>query len=90
MRDGDRFDVGALPLFHSITHSRSSQPSIIRLGVLLLLFDVYLTWARIEKQTSNLALNETNSNNFLRLAQQPIVLQYMFFRMIPEPNPWLG
>ncbi|KAK8188419.1 Arv1-like family-domain-containing protein [Phyllosticta capitalensis] len=25
------------------------QPSIIRLGILLLLFDVYLTWARIEK-----------------------------------------
>jgi hypothetical protein len=29
----------------------ASQPSIIRLGVLLLLFDVYLTWARIEKAT---------------------------------------
>ncbi|PNS14653.1 Protein arv1 [Sphaceloma murrayae] len=28
------------------------NPSIIRLGVLLLLFDVYLTWARIEKATS--------------------------------------
>ena len=27
------------------------QPSVIRLGVLLLLFDVYLTWARIEKAT---------------------------------------
>lgn len=27
------------------------DPSIIRLGTLLLLFDVYLTWARIEKQT---------------------------------------
>ncbi|RWA08239.1 hypothetical protein EKO27_g6867 [Xylaria grammica] len=26
------------------------DPSIIRLGTLLLLFDVYLTWARIEKQ----------------------------------------
>ncbi|KAI9830668.1 MAG: sterol homeostasis protein [Phylliscum demangeonii] len=26
------------------------DPSILRLGVLLLLFDVYLTWARIEKQ----------------------------------------
>lgn len=25
------------------------QPSVIRLGVLLILFDVYLTWARIEK-----------------------------------------
>ncbi|CAK4030749.1 ARV1 [Lecanosticta acicola] len=27
------------------------DPSIIRLGILLLLFDVYLTWARIEKAT---------------------------------------
>lgn len=29
------------------------KPSIIRLGILLLLFDVYLTWARIEKATSD-------------------------------------
>ncbi|KAK5167165.1 uncharacterized protein LTR77_007895 [Saxophila tyrrhenica] len=29
----------------------TSQPSVIRLGILLLLFDVYLTWARIEKAT---------------------------------------
>lgn len=28
------------------------DPSIIRLGILLLLFDVYLTWVRIEKATS--------------------------------------
>ncbi|KAF7198534.1 Protein arv1 [Pseudocercospora fuligena] len=27
------------------------DPSIVRLGILLLLFDVYLTWARIEKAT---------------------------------------
>jgi lipid intermediate transporter len=30
---------------------RIHQPSIIRFGILLLLFDVYLTWARIEKAT---------------------------------------
>ncbi|CAK7240982.1 MAG: hypothetical protein STHCBS139747_002439 [Sporothrix thermara] len=35
MREGDQFD-----------------PSIVRLGVLLLLFDVYLTWARIERQSN--------------------------------------
>ncbi|OQO02478.1 hypothetical protein B0A48_12005 [Cryoendolithus antarcticus] len=29
----------------------SMQPSILRLSLLLLLFDVYLTWARIEKAT---------------------------------------
>lgn len=29
------------------------DPSIVRLGVLLLLFDVYLTWARIEKASPN-------------------------------------
>lgn len=33
--------------------NKQSQPSIIRLGVLLLLFDVYLTWARIEKATAH-------------------------------------
>ncbi|OXV08811.1 hypothetical protein Egran_03429 [Elaphomyces granulatus] len=44
--------------------------SIIRLGVLLLLFDVYLTWARIEK-SSSLAASP--------LATAPIILQYLFF-----------
>ncbi|KAL1885630.1 hypothetical protein Plec18167_001125 [Paecilomyces lecythidis] len=44
--------------------------SIIRLGVLLLLFDVYLTWARIEKNSS---LSST------RLSNAPIVVQYLFF-----------
>lgn len=29
----------------------NTKPSIVRLGILLLLFDVYLTWARIEKAT---------------------------------------
>ncbi|KAL1879354.1 hypothetical protein VTK73DRAFT_7085 [Phialemonium thermophilum] len=53
-------------------------PSIIRLGVLLLLFDVYLTWARIEKQ----AMPDTTSPTIGRLAQQPIVLQYVFFLIL--------
>ncbi|KAF8849975.1 Arv1-like family protein [Acephala macrosclerotiorum] len=57
------------------------DPSIIRLGILLLLFDVYLTWARIEKQTSNSA-NSSSDSNFLLLAQQPIVFQYIFFLLL--------
>ncbi|KAL3468957.1 Arv1-like family-domain-containing protein [Aspergillus californicus] len=44
--------------------------SIIRLGVLLLLFDVYLTWARIEKSPS---LESTF------LSRAPIIVQYFFF-----------
>ncbi|KAF7945031.1 hypothetical protein EAE96_009814 [Botrytis aclada] len=67
MREHDQFD-----------------PSIIRLGVLLLLFDVYLTWARIEKQTSAPLSPpiETDNTNFLRLAAQPIVFQYIFFLVL--------
>ncbi|KAK4215636.1 Arv1-like family-domain-containing protein [Rhypophila decipiens] len=80
-------------------------PSIVRLGVLLLLFDVYLTWARIEKQSgptsapassvsaidlaagssSSIAGNSTAAlmtSNFGRLAQQPIVVQYIFFLLL--------
>lgn len=53
------------------------QPSIIRLGILLLLFDVYLTWARIEKQAAPATL--PGENKLGTLAQQPIVLQYLFF-----------
>ncbi|CAL3969947.1 unnamed protein product [Diplocarpon coronariae] len=56
------------------------QPSVIRLGILLLLFDVYLTWARIEKQTSS--KSPTTDNNFQRLAAQPIVCQYIFFLIL--------
>ncbi|KAJ5569605.1 Arv1 protein [Penicillium hispanicum] len=44
--------------------------SIIRLGVLLLLFDVYLTWARLEKDPSLAAAF---------ISRAPIVVQYLFF-----------
>ncbi|KAI2789129.1 hypothetical protein POX_e07157 [Penicillium oxalicum] len=44
--------------------------SIIRLGVLLLLFDVYLTWARLERDPSL-------ATTFI--ARTPIVVQYLFF-----------
>ncbi|PLB34181.1 sterol homeostasis protein ARV1 [Aspergillus candidus] len=44
--------------------------SILRLGILLLLFDVYLTWARLEK-------SPTLGSTFLLRA--PIVIQYLFF-----------
>ncbi|KAK8223679.1 Arv1-like family-domain-containing protein [Phyllosticta capitalensis] len=53
-REDDRFDVSflSLHLSHNVAQTDTqlrAQPSIIRLGILLLLFDVYLTWARIEK-----------------------------------------
>ncbi|KAI0187354.1 Arv1-like family-domain-containing protein [Xylaria flabelliformis] len=54
------------------------DPSIIRLGTLLLLFDVYLTWARIEKQESA----PTGGSNLGALANQPIVFQYLFFLIL--------
>ncbi|ODM16601.1 hypothetical protein SI65_08108 [Aspergillus cristatus] len=44
--------------------------SIIRLGILLLLFDVYLTWARIEK-------SQSVTSSFL--IHTPIIIQYFFF-----------
>ncbi|KAM0438871.1 hypothetical protein ACHAPT_001632 [Fusarium lateritium] len=53
------------------------DPSIVRLGILLLLFDVYLTWARIEKQTVPDAT--PGESNLGKLAQQSIVFQYLFF-----------
>ncbi|KAK0627218.1 Arv1-like family-domain-containing protein [Immersiella caudata] len=54
-------------------------PSIIRLGILLLLFDVYLTWARIERQSSD---SSPSDPSFGRLASQPIVYQYLFFLLL--------
>ncbi|KAL4916948.1 Arv1-like family-domain-containing protein [Aspergillus aurantiobrunneus] len=46
------------------------DPSITRLGILLILFDVYLTWARIEKSPS---IDKTF------LSRAPIIVQYLFF-----------
>lgn len=59
------------------------DPSILRLGTLLLLFDVYLTWARIEKQSAPAPGAQGNLGS---LARQPIVLQYMFFRGVSSPS----
>lgn len=63
------------------------DPSIIRLGTLLLLFDVYLTWARIEKQAAPDpgAEDMAYGSNLGSLARQPIVFQYMFFCKASRP-----
>jgi hypothetical protein len=45
------------------------KPSILRLGILLLLFDVYLTWARIEK----LSPSPTTSFTSLTLPPAPLI-----------------
>ncbi|KAI1099889.1 carbohydrate-binding module family 50 protein [Jackrogersella minutella] len=58
------------------------DPSIIRLGTLLLLFDVYLTWARIEKQAVPDSSSPTAGSNLGSLARQPIVCQYLFFLIL--------
>lgn len=56
-------------------------PSIVRLGVLLLLFDVYLTWARIEKQAAPPdGPGTAEVAGFGRLSRMGIGRQYLFFR----------
>ena len=52
-REDERFDVRSDESTGEAIVLMYGQPSIIRLGILLLLFDVYLTWARIEKATSD-------------------------------------
>lgn len=54
-RVDDKFDVSKLFNLQGFI-ANTGQPSIIRLGILLLLFDVYLTWARIEKATPSSAV----------------------------------
>lgn len=51
------------------------DPSILRLGTLLLLFDVYLTWARVE----NSFATASNASSTAALTNAPILLQYIFF-----------
>ena len=67
--------------FTAEADARRRQPSIVRLGVLLLLFDVYLTWARIERLSNpDPAAPPPGDSAFGRLVQQPIMFQYIFFR----------
>ncbi|KAI9841960.1 MAG: sterol homeostasis protein [Sclerophora amabilis] len=99
-REDDRFDVSNIVLSPKLYvggggevygenlytyDDAKTKPSIIRLGTLLLLFDVYLTWARIEKQSPKASAASLSSSSsspahaFGHLAAQPIVLQYLFF-----------
>jgi len=99
-RDDDKFDVShpAFELRASHELLTHAQRSIIRLGILLLLFDVYLTWARIEKlslpavltphsslaQNTSTTLNVSNHppSNSVLLQTQPLILQYLFFLLL--------
>ncbi|KIW66966.1 hypothetical protein PV04_06246 [Phialophora macrospora] len=51
------------------------DPSILRLGTLLVLFDVYITWARVEKSNAGDGGRPVNS----QLSEMPILAQYLFF-----------
>ncbi|KAL8855953.1 MAG: hypothetical protein Q9178_007403 [Gyalolechia marmorata] len=51
------------------------DPSITRLGTLLLLFDVYLTWSRIEAQLPHMTASSP-------IPQLPILLQYAFYLLL--------
>ncbi|KAK4165891.1 Arv1-like family-domain-containing protein [Cladorrhinum sp. PSN259] len=55
-------------------------PSIVRLGVLLLLFDVYLTWARVERRGNTTANGEEGRSNGLE--GWGIGGQYIFFLVL--------
>ncbi|KAK4463698.1 Arv1-like family-domain-containing protein [Cladorrhinum samala] len=62
-------------------------PSIIRLGVLLLLFDVYLTWARVERQGGGGGGGGGGGADWEgggpgQLADKPIGVQYIFFLVL--------
>jgi lipid intermediate transporter len=57
------------------------QPSILRLGLLLILFDVYLTWVRVEKYLSTYTLPPPTP-------VLPIPLTHpSFFRRLFTPRP---
>ncbi|GAO50704.1 Arv1-like protein [Saitoella complicata NRRL Y-17804] len=58
--------------------SDSIDRSIVRLGILLVLFDVYLTWGRLEKQTTAAPLPFTSET----LLQRHVVPQYLRFLLL--------
>ncbi|KAK5936810.1 hypothetical protein PMZ80_010929 [Knufia obscura] len=54
------------------------DPSIARLGILLVLFDVYITWARIEKGSTSARDGVAGVTGSV-LTTWPILSQYFFF-----------
>lgn len=61
------------------------DPSILRLGTLLVLFDVYITWARIEKSNASISPQPPTQDGLgttWALADAPIITQYLFFLTI--------
>lgn len=63
-------------LFNRLGRSNNTlDPSILRLGILLLLFDVYLTWTRVENSFVVVSANTSPTT----LTHAPILLQYIFF-----------
>lgn len=82
-REDDRFDVSALHPVEISQFDSGIQPSIIRLGILLLLFDVYLTWARIEKAGTPISHDQQPALAPLPpLSTHPLLLQYLFFLVL--------
>lgn len=71
-RDDDELDVHPLLQLPKNRTDTAPKPSILRLGTLLLLFDVYLTWTHIESLPATL----TTSSPIPHL---PILLQYIFY-----------
>ncbi|KAI4176728.1 MAG: hypothetical protein LQ343_000821 [Gyalolechia ehrenbergii] len=63
-------------LFNRLGHEDDElDPSITRLGTLLLLFDVYLTWSRIESLPPLLTASSP-------IPHLPILLQYVFYLLL--------
>ncbi|KAL1923921.1 uncharacterized protein VTP21DRAFT_6956 [Calcarisporiella thermophila] len=52
------------------------DPSVLKLGVLLVLFDVYIKWFRVEKMKDD--PNDANSDLALAFMQQPLYYQYVY------------
>lgn len=55
------------------------DPSILRLGTLLVLFDVYITWARIEQLNASSTDHQQQGGPRWALSDAPILIQYLFF-----------
>ena len=63
------------PIYCDVSLTELPKPSILRLGTLLLLFDVYLTWTRIEALPSHLI--SSSSIPYLH-----ILVQYVFYLLL--------
>ncbi|KAK7202780.1 Arv1-like family-domain-containing protein [Myxozyma melibiosi] len=65
--------------FNRLAISPHLHSTVRRFFLLITLFDVYLTWARVEKEAARMDVSSGRAETEARILQFPVLGQYLFF-----------